>query len=58
MQVLTPLILVSDDVQTQTQIKFANVYDQTHISISTEEYYQFDMTNPQLDLRTSNNVKF
>ena len=28
------------------------------IGISTPGYYQFDMTKPQLDLRTSNNVKF
>ena len=28
------------------------------LGISTEGYYQFDMTKPQLDLRTSNNVKF
>ena len=28
------------------------------LGISTEGYYQFDMTKPQLDLRTSNIVKF
>ena len=28
------------------------------LGISTEGYYQFNMTRPQLDLRTSNNVKF
>ena len=28
------------------------------LGISTEGYYQFDMTKPQLDLRTSNDVKF
>ena len=28
------------------------------LGISTEEYYQFNMTKPQLDLRTLNNVKF
>ena len=28
------------------------------LGISTEGYYQFDMTKPQLDLRTSNNFKF
>ena len=28
------------------------------LGILTEGYYQFDMTKPQLDLRTSNNVKF
>ena len=28
------------------------------LGISTKGYYQFDMTKPQLDLRTSNNVKF
>ena len=27
------------------------------LGISTEGYYQFDMTKPQLDLKTSNNVK-
>ena len=30
-QVLTPLILVSDINQTQTQVKIVNVSDQTHI---------------------------
>ena len=30
-QILTPLILVSDIDQTQTQLKIANVSDQTHI---------------------------
>ena len=30
-QILTPLILVSDVNKTQTQIKIANVSDQTHI---------------------------
>ena len=30
-QILTPLILVSDVNQTQTQLKIANVSDQTHI---------------------------
>ena len=30
-QILTPLILVSDVDQTQTQLKIANVSDQTHI---------------------------
>ena len=28
------------------------------LGISTEGYYQFDMTKPQLDLRTLNDVKF
>ena len=28
------------------------------LGILTTGYYQFDMTKPQLDLRTSNNVKF
>ena len=28
------------------------------LGISTEGYYQFDMTKPQMDLRTSNDVKF
>ena len=28
------------------------------LGISTEGYYQFNMTKPQLNLRTSNNVKF
>merc|ERR1711867_294751 len=28
------------------------------LGISTKGYYQFDMTKPQLDLRTSNDVKF
>ena len=28
------------------------------LGISTEGYYQFDMTKPQLDLRISNDVKF
>ena len=110
---MTPLIPFSDVDQTQTQVKIANVSDQTHIrhidrgilpvrfdkatagseninnfkfsllsylfqtsiklklnsklqmfpiklilGISTKGYYQFDMTKPQLDLRTSNNVKF
>ena len=57
-QILTPLIPVSDIDQTQTQVKIVNVSDQTHIGISTEGYYQFHMTKPQLDLRTSNDVKF
>ena len=30
-QILTPLMLVSDVNQTQTQLKIANVSDQTHI---------------------------
>ena len=30
-QILTPLILVSDVDQTQTQLKITNVSDQTHI---------------------------
>ena len=30
-QILTPLIPVSDVDQTQTQLKIANVSDQTHI---------------------------
>ena len=112
-QILTPLIPVLDVNQTQTQLKIANVYDQTHIrhinrrilpvqydkatagseniercqiftllipfwtsikhklnsklqmfsiklilGIWTKGYYQLDMTKPQLDLRTSNDVKF
>ena len=32
-QILTPLIPVSDIVQTQTQIKIATVSDQTHIRL-------------------------
>ena len=28
------------------------------LGILTEGYYQFDMTKPQLDLKTSNDVKF
>ena len=28
------------------------------LGISIEGYYQFNMTKPQLDLRTSNDVKF
>ena len=28
------------------------------LGISSKGYYQFNMTKPQLDLRTSNNVKF
>ena len=28
------------------------------LGISTEGYYQFDITKPQLELRTSNDVKF
>ena len=32
-QILTPLILVSDIDQTQTQLKIANVFDQTHIRL-------------------------
>ena len=35
-QILTPLIPVLDIDQTQTQLKIANVSDQTHLGISTE----------------------
>ena len=34
-QILTPLILVSDFDQTQTELKIANVSDQTLLGIST-----------------------
>ena len=54
-QILTLLKLVSDVDQTQTQLKIANFLIKL---ISTKEYYQFDMTKPQLDLRTLNDVKF
>ena len=50
-QILTGLKPVSDVDQIQTQLKIANVSEQTHIR-------HIDMTKPQLDLRTSNNVKF
>ena len=57
-QILTPLIPVLDVDQIQTQPKLQMFLIKLILGISTKGYYQFDMTKPQLDLRTSNNVKF
>ena len=57
-QTLTPLILVLDVNQTQTQLKLQMFPIKLLLGILTKGYYQFNMTKSQLDLRTSNDVKF
>ena len=57
-QTLTPLILVLDVNQTQTQLKLQMFPIKLILGILTKGYYQFDMTKPKLDLRTSKDAKF
>ena len=56
--ILTPHILVSDVDQTQTQLKIANVVIRLILGILTKGYYQFDVTKPELDLRTLKDINF
>ena len=45
-------------IKLKLNLKLQMVLIKLILGISTEGYYQFDMTKPQLDLRTSNDVKF
>ena len=55
-------VLLSYRFQTSIKLKLNSKLQMFPIKlilgISTEGYYKFDMTKPQLDLRTSNNFKF
>ena len=57
-QTLTPLILVLDVNQTQTQLKLQMFPIKLLLGILTKGYYQFNMTKSQLDLIKLNNNKF
>ena len=56
--IVTPLIGFQKSIKLKLYSKLQMFLIKLILGISTEGYYQFDMTKPQLDLRTSNDVKF